>query len=58
MAVCATRFAFLRVTLYHGYYDAADAPTSMPAPVRHAPEAARRRVTVMFCDLVDSTKLS
>ena len=27
-------------------------------PARSAPEAERRRVTVMFCDLVDSTKLS
>src|SRR5215475_14951955 len=36
----------------------ADAPTSSPAPVRQAPEAERRQVTVLFCDLVDSTKLS
>jgi class 3 adenylate cyclase/predicted ATPase len=35
-----------------------DAPTSIPEPVRHAPEAERRQVTVLFCDLVDSTKLS
>src|SRR2546427_7549638 len=41
--------------LLHG---AAHAPTSLPDPVRHAPEAERRQVTVMFCDLVDSTKLS
>ncbi|HEY7491137.1 MAG TPA: adenylate/guanylate cyclase domain-containing protein [Candidatus Tectomicrobia bacterium] len=36
----------------------ADAPTSIPGPVRHAPEAERRQVTVLFCDLVDSTRLS
>src|SRR5262249_58007685 len=36
----------------------ANAPTSSPDPVRQAPEAERRQVTVLFCDLVDSTKLS
>jgi class 3 adenylate cyclase len=36
----------------------ADAPTSSPEPVRYAPEAERRQVTVLFCDLVDSTRLS
>jgi hypothetical protein len=36
----------------------ADAPTSTAAPVRHASEAERCQVTVLFCDLVDSTKLS
>ncbi|MSP12518.1 MAG: adenylate/guanylate cyclase domain-containing protein [Chloroflexi bacterium] len=29
-----------------------------PAPQRAAPEAERRQLTVMFCDLVDSTPLS
>jgi hypothetical protein len=36
----------------------ADASTSSPEPVRYAPEAERRQVTVLFCDLVDSTRLS
>src|SRR5215510_755947 len=27
-------------------------------PASHAPEAERRQLTVMFCNLVDSTKLS
>src|SRR5215470_13173447 len=29
-----------------------------PLPAPHTPEAERRQLTVMFCDLVDSTKLS
>jgi predicted ATPase/class 3 adenylate cyclase len=29
-----------------------------PEPVRNAPEAEHRQITVMFCDLADSTKLS
>jgi class 3 adenylate cyclase len=29
-----------------------------PAPIRNASEAERRQLTVMFCDLADSTKLS
>jgi class 3 adenylate cyclase len=29
-----------------------------PAPVRGTPEAERRQLTVLFCDLVDSTRLS
>src|SRR5215475_11015846 len=29
-----------------------------PAPERRRPEAERRQLTVMFCDLVDSTRLS
>ena len=36
-------------------------PSSLPAPPRAAsapPEAERRQLTVLFCDLVDSTKLS
>jgi class 3 adenylate cyclase len=35
-------------------------PTSMsaPPPAASPPEAERRQLTVLFCDLVDSTKLS
>ena len=29
-----------------------------PAPIHHAPDAERRQLTVMFCDLVGSTRLS
>jgi predicted ATPase/class 3 adenylate cyclase len=29
-----------------------------PQPIRRTPEAERRQLTVMFCDLADSTKLS
>ena len=35
-----------------------DEPAVTPEPVRNAPEAERRQLTVMFCDLADSTKLS
>jgi class 3 adenylate cyclase len=34
------------------------APVEAPGPARSAPEAERRQVTVLFCDLVDSTRLS
>jgi predicted ATPase/class 3 adenylate cyclase len=33
-------------------------PVDIPEPARSAPEAERRQLTVMFCDLADSTKLS
>src|SRR5262245_15535078 len=33
-------------------------PTTAPPPEPRSPEAERRQLTVMFCDLVDSTKLS
>src|SRR5499433_3340830 len=33
-------------------------PVEAPPLVSHTPEAERRQLTVMFCDLVDSTKLS
>ncbi len=33
-------------------------PEPSPAPVRSGPEAERRQLTVMFCDLVGSTDLS
>jgi class 3 adenylate cyclase len=35
-----------------------EVPAASPALPQAAPEAERRQVTVMFCDLVDSTKLS
>jgi class 3 adenylate cyclase len=35
-----------------------EVPATAPALAQPAPEAERRQVTVMFCDLVDSTKLS
>ena len=35
-----------------------DESVGTPEPVRHAPEAERRQLTVMFCDLVGSTQLS
>src|SRR6516162_4638392 len=36
-----------------------DQPTQIAAPLEpHTPEAERRQLTVMFCDLVDSTRLS
>jgi class 3 adenylate cyclase/tetratricopeptide (TPR) repeat protein len=38
--------------------DLQDASATAPEPIRSAPEAERRQVTVLFCDLVDSTKLS
>src|SRR5262245_23063129 len=33
-------------------------PVEPPPPAPHTPEAERRQLTVMFCDLVDSTRLS
>src|SRR6516162_2075890 len=33
-------------------------PTTAALPEPRSPEAERRQLTVMFCDLVDSTKLS
>ena len=33
-------------------------PGEDPRTASHAPEAERRQLTVMFCDLVDSTRLS
>lgn len=35
-----------------------DEPATMPEPARSVPEAERRQLTVMFCDLADSTQLS
>ena len=35
-----------------------DEPAVIPEPARSAPEAERRQLTVMFCDLADSTRLS
>ncbi|WP_179138070.1 adenylate/guanylate cyclase domain-containing protein [Candidatus Entotheonella palauensis] len=36
----------------------ADEPMSVPEPSRRMPEAERRQLTVMFCDLVGSTDLA
>src|SRR5215471_10722783 len=36
----------------------ADVPATAAGPVPHLPDAERRQLTVMFCDLVDSTKLA
>ena len=33
-------------------------PVALPATERGAPEAERRQLTVLFCDLVDSTRLA
>src|SRR5262249_17041689 len=33
-------------------------PPHAPPPEPHSPDAERRQLTVMFCDLVDSTRLS
>src|SRR5499433_829476 len=33
-------------------------PVEPLPPAHHTPEAERRQLTVMFCDLVDSTRLS
>src|SRR5712691_3574654 len=38
--------------------DLTDKPITASAPVRSTPEAERRQLTVMFCDLVGSTNLS
>jgi class 3 adenylate cyclase/predicted ATPase len=35
-----------------------DEPAVIPEPARSAPEAERRQLTVMFCDLADSTRLA
>jgi class 3 adenylate cyclase/predicted ATPase len=35
-----------------------DSSTGIPVSARYTPEAERRHLTVMFCDLVDSTQLS
>jgi class 3 adenylate cyclase len=35
-----------------------DEPVAVPEPARHVPEAERRQLTVMLCDLVGSTDLS
>ena len=37
---------------------ASPVPPALTEPSRTAPEAERRQLTVMFCDLADSTKLS
>src|SRR6516165_5963072 len=36
----------------------ADVPATAAGPVPHLPDAERRQLTVMFCDLVESTQLS
>src|SRR2546426_6558913 len=47
---------FPYTTLFRSQHDQ---PTDIAPPLEsHIPEAERRQLTVMFCDLVDSTKLS
>src|SRR5215475_2393652 len=38
--------------------DAQDAQAALPHVARRTPDAERRQLTVMFCDLVDSTRLA
>jgi class 3 adenylate cyclase len=56
-----------RVLVWVGAADTTSDPTSKPSPALppdgppaepHAPEAERRQLTVLFCDLVDSTVLA
>jgi hypothetical protein len=42
----------------NGPTELSNEPTVVPEPTRNAPDAERRQLTVMFCDLADSTKLS
>ena len=48
--------AWMGGTVQAGGAESVAAPLA-PAP-EHAPEAERRQLTVLFCDLVDSTKLA
>src|SRR5215472_12362427 len=47
-----------RVLVWVGEAPPAEPPTMRPSPVAPLPEAQRRQLTVMFCDLVDSTTLA
>src|SRR5215467_2489186 len=45
-------------TLQQSAIQATEPPQTEPPTEHRSPEAERRQLTVMFCDLVDSTKLS
>jgi class 3 adenylate cyclase len=47
-----------KVLVWAGTPEEPSPPSSSPAPEARPPEAERRQLTVLFCDLVDSTALA